>query len=135
MAQPTNDRIIGVLLAGLGLLGLLWVRCVWLQAVARHRYAAVAASQHQSRERVLARRGAIYDRQGHTLAVSLPTPSVFANARRVTDKPHTARRLADAVGKDAGRIRERLGRDKGFVWVARQVDLAAMPAILTMRDE
>ena len=43
MARPTNDRIIGVLLVGLGVLGLLWVRCVWLQLVAASRYAVQRA--------------------------------------------------------------------------------------------
>ena len=134
MARSTNDRIIGVLLIGLGLLGVLWVRCVWIQLVAAHRYSAIAAAQHQNHQTLRSRRGTIYDRAGRLLAVSIPAPSVFANARRVSAKRDLAQRLARVVGRDAKMIQQRLERDKGFVWVARQVDLALAPDILALRD-
>ncbi len=134
MARPTNDRIIGVLLIGLGLLGLLWARCVWIQVVLAHRYAAVADTQHQSTERLRARRGTLADRFGRALAVSVPVPSVFANPRAVVEKWDVAHELSSVVGQDARMIEHRLEKDKGFVWVARQVDPAITPALLTMRD-
>ncbi len=135
MAKTTNDRVIGVLLVGLGLLGVLWLRCVWIQVVVSPRYTAVAASQHESRQTLPARRGAIYDHTGRLLAVSIPAPSVFANARQVSAKQATAKRLAGVVGRDARMIQRQLERDKGFVWVARQVDRSLAPQILTMGSD
>jgi cell division protein FtsI (penicillin-binding protein 3) len=134
MSRPTNDRLITVLLAGIGILGLLWARCIWLQVVAASRYQALADLQHRSAQTVRARRGSLYDRSGRTLAVSIPVPSVFANARVVAEKRRVAQQLAAMVGRDAGMIQRRLEQDKGFVWVARQVDPGLAPAILTLRD-
>ncbi len=134
MARPTNDRIIVVLLVGLGLMGLLWVRCLWLQGVAARRYISMANAQHRSTETLRARRGAIYDRTGRPLAVSVMAPSVFANARRVSAKRDVAHQLAGVVRRDAQMIQRRLEKDKGFVWVARQVDPSVAPSILTLRD-
>ena len=134
-SRPTNDRIIGTLLVGLALLGILWARCVWLQLLAAPRYTAIAESQHRAAQTLRARRGAVVDRHGRILAVSIPAPSVFANAREVSAKRDLAQRLASVVGKDAKMIQRRLEQDKGFVWVARQVDLALTPELLTLRDD
>jgi cell division protein FtsI (penicillin-binding protein 3) len=135
MARPTNDRIIGILLLGLGLLGVLWLRCAWLQVIASKRYTAFANAQHQATQTLRARRGAIYDRGGRLLALSIPAPSVFADARRVTEKQDVAKQLAKLVGRDTGMIRQRLGRDKGFVWIARQVDASLSSSILTLQRD
>jgi len=135
MAHPTNDRIVGVCLLSLGLLGLLWTRCVWLQLVAARRYAALASAQHQSREVLRARRGTLYDRARRPLAVSIPTPSVFANPRGMDEKRGVASQLSHIVGRDERMIRRRLEQDKGFVWVARQMDPSILPAIAALRSE
>jgi len=134
MARPTNDRIIGVLLVGLTIVGLLWARCVWLQLVAAPRYQAMADLQHRSTQTVRAHRGSLSDRSGRPLAVSIPVPSVFANPREVVEKQDVARQLSRVVGQDARMIQHRLERDKGFVWIARQVDPSLAPSIRTLQD-
>jgi len=133
MVRPTNDRIILLLIISLGLLGVLWVRCFVLQVVDPHHYAAMAAAQRRAIQTLRAPRGTIYDRTGRPLAISVPVPSVFANARQVVDKQAVAQELAQAVGRDAGMIQRRLERDKGFVWLARQVEPTVAPALLTFR--
>jgi len=85
-------------------LGILWARCVWLQVLAAPRYAAIARSQYQARQTLQARRGAIVDRHGRILAISIPAPSVFANARDIPAKREMAQRLASVVGQDARMI-------------------------------
>ena len=131
--RPTNDRIILVLITSLGLLGILWGRCVVLQVVDPHHYAATAATQQRSIQTLRPSRGAIYDRTGRPLATSIPVPSVFANARVVIAKQVVAQQLAKVVGRNAGMVQHRLEQDKGFVWIARQVTPAAAPALLTFR--
>ena len=132
-ARPTNDRLVLVLLACLGVLGILWVRCVVLQVMDPHRYAATAKTQQRSVQTLPAPRGDIVDRSGRPLAVSIPVPSVFANARQVTAKQAVAKDVAKVVGRDAGAIQRRLEKDKGFVWIARQVEPSVAPALLTFR--
>jgi len=131
--RPTNDRIVIVLILSLGGLGVLWVRCAYLQVVGASRYRAIADLQHESIQPLRARRGTVYDRTGRVLAVSVPVPSVFANARQVVAKRDMATQLSHLVDRDAGMIQHRLEQDKGFVWIARQVDPATRPALLTMR--
>ena len=132
--RPTNDRIAAILLVGLGLLGILWGRCIWLQLVAAQRYSTIATAQHQSTQILRARRGTITDRFGRPLALSVPAPSIFANARQISAKREMAGHLARVVGRDAAMIQRRLEKDKGFVWIARQVDPAMTPALLSFRD-
>ena len=135
MARTTNERIVIVLLVGLGLLATLWLRCLWLQVVAARHYTTMARAQQRFTGMLRAQRGAIVDTHGRPLAVSVLAPSVYANARRVSGKAALARQLADAVGRDAAMIQQRLERDKGFVWVARQVDPSVGPVILALRDQ
>ncbi|MDP3703522.1 MAG: penicillin-binding protein 2, partial [Candidatus Omnitrophota bacterium] len=122
-----------MLVASLGVLGVLWVRCVVLQVIDPHRYAATAKTQQRSVQTLPAVRGGIFDRSGRPLAVSIPVPSVFANARQVTAKQALAKDLAKIVGQDAGMVQRRLEKDKGFVWIARQVEPSVAPALLTFR--
>jgi cell division protein FtsI (penicillin-binding protein 3) len=133
MARPTNDRIVLVLAVSLGVLGLLWARCVVLQVVDPRHDAASAAAQQRAVHTLPAKRGAIVDRAGRPLAVSIPVPSVFANARQVADKEAVAQQLAQVVGKGADAVQRRLEQDKGFVWIARQVEPTVAPALLTFR--
>jgi cell division protein FtsI (penicillin-binding protein 3) len=94
----------------------------------------MATAQHRTTQVLRARRGTIYDAAGRPLALSMVAPSVYANARRISAKQEVADRLAGVVEKDAGMIRKRLEKDKGFVWVARQVDPSATASLLAMRD-
>ncbi len=135
MARPTNDRIIGALLVAMGMLGILWVRCLWLQVLGAPRYAAYAREQHAAAQSLQARRGGIYDRNGRPLAVSVPSPSVFADARHVEEKRQVAMQLSKMVGRDTRFIQTRLEKDKGFVWLARQLNPDVTPSVLTLRDE
>ena len=130
----TNDRLLGALLIGWGILGLLWGRCVWLQLIAAPRYAALANSQHDVHDLIRAQRGGLYDRQGRPLAITVPAPSIFANPRGITAKRDVARQLARVVGGDARMIQRRLEKDKRFVWIARQQEPQIASAILALHD-
>ncbi|MDP3768215.1 MAG: penicillin-binding transpeptidase domain-containing protein, partial [Dehalococcoidia bacterium] len=132
--RTTNERILAVLAVGLGMLGVLWLRCVYLQVLDPRGYAKSAEAQHRITQPLPAERGTITDRNNRPLAVSIAAPSVFADARRVGEKSAMASRLARLTGGDAGVIRKRLERDKGFVWIARQVDYELMPTLLDLRD-
>ncbi len=131
--RTTNDRILGALLVGWVLLGMLWVRCLDLQILRAGPYVRAARAQHQVTQPLPARRGAILDRHGRPLAVSVLVPSVTANPRQMSDKGPVAQRLADMVGGNPADIRRRLEKDKGFVWVARQVDPSLTPQLVAMR--
>ena len=72
-----------------------------------------------------AERGAVFDRDGTPLALSIDAPSVYAIAGDLRDLPATARKLAGALHLDAAALEQRLRKARSFVFVARWVDREA----------
>jgi cell division protein FtsI (penicillin-binding protein 3) len=67
-------------------------------------------------------RGAITDRSGAELAVTVPAPSVYAVPKQVEDPRATARALAGVLGGSPAALEKRLRLGGGFVYVARWID-------------
>jgi cell division protein FtsI (penicillin-binding protein 3) len=67
-------------------------------------------------------RAAIVDRNGETMAVSLPTAAVYANPREMIDTAEAAHKLKLVLPKiDEEQVRARLAGEKQFVYLARQI--------------
>ena len=116
------QRRLVVLLVVLGLaFGVVLVRLVMIQAIDPDRYVAVGESQRLRDVVLPAGRGAVFDRNGRELAMTIPQKTVWANPRLVTDPLQTARRLAPILGVEEGTLVDRLTRDAGFVYLARKV--------------
>ncbi|MGH9180533.1 MAG: peptidoglycan D,D-transpeptidase FtsI family protein [Acidimicrobiales bacterium] len=97
-------------------------RIVQVQGLAADRYAEVGESQ-RVRELVLpAYRGAIFDRNGHDLALTVRQSSVVANPRMVSDPLAAAAVLAPVLDMAPEVVQDRLTRDQAFVYLARTVD-------------
>jgi cell division protein FtsI (penicillin-binding protein 3) len=77
--------------------------------------------QHLKRMTSPPKRGAVLDRSGESLAVSLVTHSVGAHPRRIDDKASVARELASILRLKPGDVRRLLDSDRPFVWIKRQV--------------
>tara|TARA_Y100000310_G_scaffold88341_2_gene85241 strand:- start:1777 stop:3666 length:1890 start_codon:yes stop_codon:yes gene_type:complete len=105
-----------VLIAG----ALVW-RLVSLQILEPDRYLAHGARQRISTIELPAARGAILDRNGVDLALSVPLQTVAANPRLIEDPIRAARALAQIVDTDVETLEQRLGNGKAFVYVERQV--------------
>ncbi|HTH40180.1 MAG TPA: penicillin-binding protein 2, partial [Rhodocyclaceae bacterium] len=88
-------------------------------------------------ERVLdipATRGRIMDRQGDVLAVSTPVKSVWAIPDDAKLQPAQARQLAQLLDMDVRELSRKLGSDKDFVYLKRQIppDVADQVAALKL---
>lgn len=129
MVRTVNDRIVAVLLFGMGVLGILLLRCVWLQGIDSGRYKELARSQHGQAQVLRAQRGTIYDRELRPLALTVPANSIFANPRHIRNKADTARQLAEILNMDPAMMEQKLNKDKGFVWVSRQVTFEQEAAV------
>ena len=101
------------------------VRAFHVQISTGDRLREMAEDQHLRHIRVSPRRGAIYDRHGAELAVSADVDSVYANPRRLKameqDPSTVARRIAKILDVDPRRLAKRLGANRYFVWIERQV--------------
>ena len=84
----------------------------------------LALRQHEHSMVLEPRRGTIYDRNMRALAINLPVYSVYANARamrREHDVDEVVEKLSGIFKVDPQQVRDKLDKDKYFVWMARKV--------------
>ena len=81
-----------------------------------------------------ARRGSLVDRQGRPLAMSLPSATIVADPRLVSDEeiPGVVGALARLIDTDPSVLASRLGSDRHFVYLDRQVDVEIGEAVLAL---
>ncbi len=108
-------------------------RLAELQLAHGAKYRARAQRQQEKQIEISPRRGAILDREGRELAVSVEMSSIYGVPDEVVRRTATARSLAAALGVPAGPILARLGSDKGFVWVARKIDSTAADRVRALK--
>ena len=84
----------------------------------------LAQRQHEHSMVLEPRRGTIYDRNLRALAINLPVYSIYANARSMRqehDEDDAVAKLSGILKTDPKQIRDKLEKDKYFVWIARKV--------------
>jgi cell division protein FtsI (penicillin-binding protein 3) len=106
-----------MLVCALGLLYRIWTLQVsqsdWLEGLAQEQYLKEITLEPM--------RGAIVDRHGVPMAVSVMTDSIFAMPREMEDKRKAARQLADALELDPNTLEEKFSSRKHFTWIKRRV--------------
>ncbi|HET7489093.1 MAG TPA: penicillin-binding protein 2 [Acidimicrobiales bacterium] len=109
-------------------------RVVQVQALQAARYSAFGESQRVRTLTLPAERGAIFDRNGRDLALSVKQSTVVADPRLVVDPLAAARALSPVLDVDVDTLQTRLTQDKGFVYLARTVrdDVAAKVKALAL---
>ena len=110
----------------LGVVGFLWLSAIFarlidLQVVRHGELSSRAQRQQQRTLEVTPKRGVIYDRNQHELAVSVSVDSVFAVPSEVTDPDKTARLLSPVLSLDPTAIEDRLRSSRSFVWIKRKL--------------
>jgi len=84
----------------------------------------LAQRQHEHSIVLEPRRGTIYDRNMRALAINLPVYSIYANARAMKqerDEDEVVDKLSAIFKVDPKQIRDKLDKDKYFVWIQRKV--------------
>lgn len=100
-----------------GILLVLLGRLTWVQVVKAHEITLKAEEIRLSRVELKPMRGAILDRKGLTLAVSVPRSAAVANTLQMKDFAAAALKLAPALGIPAGEIQATLEKQRGSGWV------------------
>jgi cell division protein FtsI (penicillin-binding protein 3) len=117
-------------------------RLFWLQIVRHPEFVERAAKQQLRTFEVAPRRGVLYDRDGHELAMTVLVDSIYAVPSEIDSKPAAAHLLSMATHIDPQddrttekEIAERLAIGKNFAWVARRVtpEVAARVRALNMK--
>ena len=110
----------------------LTARAIDLQLLDDGFLADQADIRHIRTEKIVAHRGPITDRHGEPLAVSTPVDSLWVNPQELARAPQRLDELADAVGRDPGKLRERISRsqDREFLYLKRHMHPGEARAVL-----
>jgi stage V sporulation protein D (sporulation-specific penicillin-binding protein) len=100
---------------------LVW-RLYDVQVMHGTQYANRALAQRSDTVEVFARRGSILDRNGNVLVRSMPSESVYAVPRELSNPDATAAKLRMVFGKlDPATVSALHDKKSWFVWIARKV--------------
>lgn len=104
-------------------------RVAYLQLFLHSDYLTRAARQQRHTIDIYPKRGVIYDRNMHPLAMSVPVQSAFAVPVEVKDRAMAARLLSGVLGMSAEDIREKMDSGSPFVWLKRKLPPAKSEAV------
>ena len=128
-SDRASDRILGKnsRLYLLGAVLFLWCfaicgRLVYLQIFSYGRFVKQAGHQQQRAIPLAAKRGVIYDRAGHELAMSVLVDSAFAVPTEVKDLPTAVALITRITGDDYNVVLADCRAHKTFCWVARKAN-------------
>ena len=116
---------------------LLWATAVfgrlgYLQLYRHRDYLLRAQRQQQRIIEISPKRGAIYDRNMHALAMSIKVDSAFAIPNEIKDKPLAAQLLSGVLGVPADLVESRLDSSQNFVWIERKLTPEKSEAITAL---
>jgi cell division protein FtsI (penicillin-binding protein 3) len=126
-----------LIVAGLVMLWMTAVfgRLAYLQLFRHTEYMARAQRQQQRVIEITPKRGSIFDRNMHPLAMSIPVDSAFAVPAELADEQLAARLLSGVLGIPRDALETRLESSRSFVWIARKLppDKAEAVAALNLK--
>jgi cell division protein FtsI (penicillin-binding protein 3) len=103
-------------------------RLFWIQVVSHKDYVERAQKEQQRTIQIAPRRGILYDRSLHELAMTVLVDSIYADPSQIADKPAAARVLSSLTHTDPSdnrttvqAIAQRLADGHNFAWIARRV--------------
>jgi cell division protein FtsI (penicillin-binding protein 3) len=123
-------RVAVMLAVFVGWSALIAGRLIWLQVIQHSMWTDRAERQEERTFKVEPRRGIIFDRDLHELAMTVTAESIYADPSEMgslADKERDARMLAAIVHRDPGdwftsehQIYARLRDSRAFAWIARK---------------
>ncbi len=135
-AGDHRRRLRVVFVVSLILFGLVIGEVVYLQTAGSESLKAAGLAQRVSESVLHAQRGTIFARDGGELALSVPSSTIIANPKLVTDSTGTAGLLSSLLGlspeKEQSLVAAFTAKEKSFVYVARQVDDDLAETIMAM---
>jgi cell division protein FtsI (penicillin-binding protein 3) len=121
--QQSRAHVRLLIVAGVALL---WATAVfgrlgYLQLYRHRDYLLRAQRQQQRIIEISPKRGAIYDRNMHALAMSIKVDSAFAIPNEIKDKALAAQLLSGVLGIPRDLVESRLDSSQNFVWIERKL--------------
>lgn len=109
------------------------LRAFWLQAMSNDFLQRQGAVRYERTLEIPANRGKIVDRTGAMLASSLPAKAVWADPDDVVATPEHRQQLARLLGMDLRELERKLGEEKNYVYLRRQVDAGVAQKVAELK--
>ena len=106
-----------------------------LTVIRRPALVELADRQHRLKIEIPPLRGQILDHEGKEFATNLKIPSIYAVPRMIpaADKEEVSKKVSEVLKLDLAFVRDRLTRDKAFVWLKRKVSYEEGEKIRSMQ--
>jgi len=101
-------------------LAVILARAYQLQVLQRDKLTSIALSAYKGVVKLPPKRGTIYDRESHELAVTVEVESIFVHPGQVEKKIQAAKDLAAALGTKERAVADLLRSERSFVWLDRK---------------
>ena len=108
------------------------VRAFWLQAMSTDFLQRQGANRYARTLELPAVRGKITDRYGEVMASSLPVKAIWAIPEDVEADKEKLRQLAQLLDTTVPELNKKLGSDRSFVYLKRQVEEKTVAQILAL---
>ncbi|NTV58924.1 MAG: penicillin-binding protein 2, partial [Deltaproteobacteria bacterium] len=102
-------------------LSMILARATQLQVIERDKLARIALAGYRGIVKLPPKRGTIYDREGHELAVSVEVESVYVHPHHVQNKAQAAKLLSKILDMKENALLSLLKSQRPFVWIDRKV--------------
>ncbi|HYA27488.1 MAG TPA: penicillin-binding protein 2, partial [Acidobacteriota bacterium] len=119
--QRNRGRLATAKIIFLGIFLAVGGRAFQLQILQGEKLMRLGQRQHLKEWIVLPKRGALFDRTGEPLALSMESQSVYARPHRIQDVDNVSQNLAQNLNLRVSDVRQKLTSEKPFVWIKRQV--------------
>lgn len=116
------------LLFFVGILVVLY-RTFSFQVIQREKWDMYSKNQYETRVKLIAKRGVIYDRDMNILAADKPSFSIAVDPTQVQDKEKAAKILNRVLGGGEEKYTELFQREGSFVWVEKDITAAQKHAL------
>jgi cell division protein FtsI (penicillin-binding protein 3) len=110
-------------------------RAIQLQVLQGDKLMRLGQRQHLKEWIVLPKRGAVFDRAGEPLALSMESQSVYVRPHRIEEPEKLTQSLARILNIRPAEVRQKITADKPFVWVRRQVSSAEAEKVQALNAE
>ncbi len=108
------------------------IKLVVIQGVNSTRYLAVGASEWEQVVTLPAERGAILDRNGDELAMSVPQTTIYADPRQVNDPAAEAAALSSVLAMPVNTLVKLMTENASFVYLAHTVSDATAAKVASL---
>ncbi|RJR41138.1 MAG: PASTA domain-containing protein [Desulfobacteraceae bacterium] len=110
-------------------------RAYQLQVLERERLASIARAGYRGTIKLPPKRGTIFDREGHELAVSVEVASIYAHPNQIPDKQRAAKEISSVLNLKQSTVLSLLESKRPFVWVVRKVAPELAKQVLSLKLE